>query len=175
MHTCSSSWFPDVGVRLATHLLYCCLHPSHRSLLLAFSLPLYSSSAFLESLFRHSSHLKSGLRRFLQAPCSVIIVFFCNLKHGNTIIKSCIGEVIRQPNVIGMNNANSAIHRALHASTSKHTAFDHLRSRGLASTTCDPVRVHHDSRCCDFIPHDGLSQGQMPSVNLSVIPLTHIR
>ena len=65
-------FFPFLGVRLVYWSLWCtatfviCFH---LSLLLAFSLHFSSSSAFLRSLFTHSSHLSCGLPRFLQPSC----------------------------------------------------------------------------------------------------------
>ena len=81
-HSCSSSCFPCVGVRLvywslrSTATFVICFH---RSLLLAFSLHFYSSSAFLRSLFTQSSHLSCGLHRFLEPSCFFVSALFGSL------------------------------------------------------------------------------------------------
>ena len=66
--SCSSSGFPCVGVRLI-----------YWSLLLAFSLHFPSSSAFLISLFTHSSHLNCGLPHFLEPSCFFVSALFGSL------------------------------------------------------------------------------------------------
>ena len=79
---CSSSGFPCVGVRLiywslrskATFVI--CFHWSP---LLAFSLHISSSSAFLRSLFTQSFHLSCGLPRFLEPYCFFASALFGSL------------------------------------------------------------------------------------------------
>ena len=71
---------PFLGVRLVScHSALRLLLFFHGSLLLAFSLPLSSSSAFLISLFAQSSRLSSGLPRFLQVSCFFLSDIFGNL------------------------------------------------------------------------------------------------
>ena len=69
----------------------------HWSLLLAFSLHLFSSSAFLRSLFTQSSHLSYGLPRFLEPSCFFFSALFASLSsfirtmcpaHSMTLIES---------------------------------------------------------------------------------------
>ena len=80
--SCSSYCFPCVGVRQiqwslrSTATFVICFH---RSLLLAFSLHFYSSSAFLRSLFTQSSHLSCGLHRFLEPSCFFVSALFGSL------------------------------------------------------------------------------------------------
>ena len=75
--------FPCVGVRLvfwsvrSTATFEICFH--NWSLLLAFSLHVSSSSAFLRSLYTQSSHLSCGLPRFLQPSCFFVSALFGNL------------------------------------------------------------------------------------------------
>ena len=79
--SCSSSGFPLVGVRLVYWSIHCTatfVIFFDWSQLLAFSLHLSSSSAFLRSLFTQSSHRSCGLPRFLQPPCVFISDLFCN-------------------------------------------------------------------------------------------------
>ena len=63
------------------------------SLLLAFSLKLSSSSAFLRSLFKQSSHLSCGLPHFLQPSCFFVSNIFGNLS--SFILTMCPAHFIR--------------------------------------------------------------------------------
>ena len=56
---------------------------SHSSLLLAFSLHVSSSSAFIISLFTQPSHLSCGLPHFLQPSSFFVSDLFCNLSSSN--------------------------------------------------------------------------------------------
>ena len=75
-------WFPCVAVRLAywslrrTATFVICFH---WSLLLAFSLQLSSSSAFLTSLSTQFSHLSCDLPRFLNPSCVFVSDLFGNV------------------------------------------------------------------------------------------------
>ena len=75
-------YFHCVGVRLiywslrSTATFVTCFH---WSLLLAFSLHMLSSSAFLRSLFTQSSHLSCGLPRFLEPSCFFVWALFGSL------------------------------------------------------------------------------------------------
>ena len=78
----TSSGFPCVGVRLiypslrSTATFVICFH---WSLLLAFSLHLSSSSAFLRSVFTQSSHFRCGLPRFLEPSSFFVSALFGSL------------------------------------------------------------------------------------------------
>ena len=83
-NSCSSSGFPWVGVRLIYWLLrstatFVICVPW--SLLLAFSLHLSSSSAFLRSIFTPFSHLRCGLPRFLEPACFFVSALFGSLSY----------------------------------------------------------------------------------------------
>ena len=90
-------WFsPFVGVRLVYLSLHCkatFVIYFHWSLLLAFALHFSSSSALLISLFTQSSHLSSGLPRFLQPSCFFVSDLFGNLS--SVILTMCPAHLIR--------------------------------------------------------------------------------
>ena len=78
---CSSSGFLFVGVNLVSCHSVVRLFSLFFPLLPVVGLSLHfsSSSAFLRSLFTHSSHLRCGLPRFLQPSCFFVSDLFGNL------------------------------------------------------------------------------------------------